>query len=85
MAQLSTLGSITHHKIMKLKQLIGELQKLEKLNPDAEAHFQWVEDMGNGTKTSEAGFVDASVLHGQVTIRITDPIYIEAVQRYNRE
>jgi hypothetical protein len=70
---------------MKLKQLIVELEKLEKLNPDAEAHFQWVEDIGNGTMTSEASFVEASVLHGQVTIRITDPVYIEAVRRYNRE
>ena len=66
---------------MKLKELIVDLQRLEKLNPDAEAHFHWVEDLGNGTRTSEVGFVDATVIHGQVTIRITDPVYVEAVRR----
>ena len=79
------LASITYHKNMKLNELIGVLQKLEKLNPDADAHFQWIDHIGNGTKTSDAGFIDASVLHGQVTIRITDPVYIEAVRRANCE
>lgn len=62
---------------MKLKELIGELQRLENLNPDAEAHFKLLAHNGN---SRTALFVDAVDINGQLTIRITDAPEIQAVR-----
>lgn len=57
--------------IMKLHELIVELQRLAGSNP--EVRFESVTYLGNGTSPTEAGFVDAK-LHGDtVTIRVTVP------------
>lgn len=63
--------------IMKLKELIGELQRLEKLNPDADAHFQLLTHNGN---TRTALFVEAADINGQLTISITEAPEFQAVR-----
>lgn len=59
--------------IMKLRELMVELEKSADSNP--EVRFESVTYQGGGKTSKDAGFVDAKLNDGTVTIRVAVPPY----------
>ena len=65
--------------IMKLHELMVELEKLTGSNP--EVRFESVTYQGNGTSSTEAGFVDAKLRGDAVIVRVVVPPFdVESVR-----
>ncbi len=70
---------------MKIRELILELQNLARSNPEADLRFESVEYLGNGTCSTEAGFVDAKSTGDSITIRLAvPPFQVENIRRCNK-
>jgi len=66
---------------MKLQEFIDKVQALASSHADADIRFEWIE-LKNRIElcSSEAGFIDAKLMGGCVTISITEPMHVDDVR-----